>query len=493
MEEFSPEKPTGDNQPESPVEEQEEDFAALFEASSERKDDRVQRDSKIAGTIVSIGDEWIFVDIGGKTEGVIAREELLDKSGQLDLNVGDQITAYVVSTKDGEIHLSVKMTSAASDEAIRGAFRSGVPVEGFVAAERKGGFTVNVLGKQAFCPFSQIDLQFVSSPDPYIGQRFTFRITEYSERGRNIVLSRRDILEEERLKKVAELKETLKPGDTITGTVQNLTNFGAFVDIGGVQGLIPMSELAWYRVQSVSDVLSTGESVTVRILDLDWDKNRISLSRKHTLEDPWTTVAQRYGEAQVFPGTVTRLANFGAFVQLEPGIEGLVHISNLGMGRRINHPSEVLNQGDSVNVKIISVDGDARRMGLELLRTETQDQEQEAAAPELNSGDIVDGVVDSVKDYGVFIGLPGGKSGLLHVSQIEDGRGGDLRKKFPLGSRLQAQVLTVDPASGKISLSVKTLSKKDEESDFKEFASSAKEGRATFGTLGDLLKNKFKG
>jgi small subunit ribosomal protein S1 len=491
MEDFSPEKPTGDNLPESPVDEQEEDFAALFEASSDRKDDRVQRDSKTAGTIVSIGDEWIFVDIGGKTEGVIGREELVDKSGQLDLKVGDQIAAYVVSTKDGEIHLSVKMTSAASDEAIRDAYRSGVPVEGLVNAERKGGFTVTVLGKQAFCPFSQIDLQFVSSPEVYLGQRFAFRITEYSERGRNIVISRRDILEEERQKRVAQLRETLKPGDTISGIVQNLTNFGAFVDIGGVQGLIPMSELAWYRVEAVSDVLSPGESVTVKILDLDWDNNRISLSRKHTLEDPWTTVGQRYHEQDVVSGTVTRLVNFGAFVQLERGIEGLLHISNLGMGRRINHPSEVLNQGERVNVKVISVDGDARRMGLELIRTEAQEQEPQEAVPELNSGDIVDGVVDSVKDYGVFIGLPGGKSGLLHVSQIEDGRGGDLRKRFPLGSRIQAQVLAVDVDSGKISLSVKSLKKKDEESDFKEF-SSAKEGRATFGTFGDLLKDRLK-
>ncbi len=489
MEEYSPDKKTGDNLPETPVEDQEEDFAALFEASSERKDDRVQRDSKIVGTIVSIGDEWIFVDIGGKTEGVIAREELLDKSGHLDLDVGDSLTAYVVSTKEGEIQLSVKMTSAASDEAIRDAFRSGVPVEGLVNAERKGGYTVTVLGKQAFCPYSQMDLQSSNSPDAYIGQRFTFRIHEYSERGRNIVVSRRDILEEERLQKVAQLRQTLKPGDTITGTVQNLTNFGAFVDIGGVQGLIPMSELAWYRVEAVSDILSPGESVTVRILDLDWEKNRISLSRKHTIEDPWTTVGQRYREQETAEGTVTRLMNFGAFVQLEAGIEGLIHISNLGMGRRINHPSEVLNQGDRVNVKIISVDGDARRMGLELMRADTEEPEE--TGPELHSGDIIEGIVDSVKDYGVFVGFPGGKSGLLHVSQIEDGRSGDLRRRFPVGSQIQTQVLAIDTDSGKISLSVKTLKKKDEDVNFKDYA-SVKEGRTTFGTLGDLLKNKLK-
>jgi small subunit ribosomal protein S1 len=489
MEEYSPENKTGDNLPESPVEDQEEDFAALFEASSERKDDRVHRDSKTVGTIVSIGDEWVFVDIGGKTEGVIARDELVDKNGHLDLNVGDPLTAYVVSTKDGEIQLSVKMTSAASEEAIRDAYRSGVPVEGLVNAERKGGYTVTVLGKQAFCPYSQIDLQSASSPDAYIGQRFTFRIAEYSERGRNIVLSRRDILEEERLRKVAQLRQTLKPGDTITGTVQNLTNFGAFVDIGGVQGLIPMSELAWYRVESVSDILSPGEAVTVRVLDLDWENNRISLSRKHTIEDPWASVRQRYHEDEIVPGTVTRLMNFGAFVQLEAGIEGLIHISNLGAGRRINHPSDVVSEGDRVNVKIISVDGDARRMGLELLRAETEEPEE--SGPQFHTGDIIEGIVDSVKDYGVFVGFSGGKSGLLHVSQIEDGRGGDLRRRFPVGSRIQTQVLAIDPDSGKISLSVKTLKKKDEEVNFKDYA-SGKEGRTAFGTLGDLLKNKLK-
>jgi small subunit ribosomal protein S1 len=489
MEDYRPDKSAGDNSQESPDNEHEEDFAALFEATQEQKDDRILTDSKIEGTVVSIGDDWIFVDIGGKSEGVIAREELLDKSGKLDLNIGDKLLAYVVSTREGEVQLSVKMTAAASEEAIRDAQRSGVPVEGFVVSERKGGYAVTILGKQAFCPYSQIDIQSFGVPDDYIGRKFTFRIIEYSERGRNIVVSRRDILEEERLKKVAQLKETLKPGDLVTGTVQNLTNFGAFVDLGGIQGLIPMSELAWFRVESVSDVLSPGERITVKILDLDWVKNRISLSRKHTLEDPWSSVAQRYSEQQVLGGKITRLTNFGAFVQLEAGVEGLIHISNLGAGRRINHPSEVVSQGDEVEVRVMSIDQNARRMGLELMRAETAAPDEPSV--ELREGSIVEGVVDSVKDYGVFVSLPGGKSGLLHVSQIPEGRTGDLKRKFTVGSEIQVQILAVDSDTGKLSLSTKSLREQDEKTDYKEF-SSGKESRTTFGTFGDLLKGKIK-
>jgi small subunit ribosomal protein S1 len=490
MEDYKPDKNAGDNPQESLENDQEEDFATLFEASQERKDDRVERDTKIEGTIVSIGDDWIFVDIGAKSEGVIAREELVDKSGNLDLQVGDRLYAYVVSTREGEIQLSVKMTAAASEEALRDARRSGIPVEGLVVAERKGGYTISLFGKQGFCPYSQIDLQSSGVPEDYIGKRFTFRITEYSDRGRNVVLSRRDILEEERRKKVEQLKESLRPGDLVTGVVHNLAHFGAFVDLGGIQGLIPMSELAWYRVENVSDVLSPGETLTVKILDLDWAHNRISLSRKQTLEDPWSSVAQRYSEGLTLVGTATRLTNFGAFVQLEPGVEGLIHISNLGAGRRINHPSEVVSPREQLEVKVLSVDQDARRIGLELVRAEgaTPDEPTE----EIKEGKIFEGAVESVKDYGVFVSLPGGKTGLLHVSQITEGRTGDLKRKYPLGSTVQVQVLAVDEAGGKISLSTKSLSQHDEQSQFKEFAAGKVSGQG-FGTLGDLLKNKIKG
>jgi small subunit ribosomal protein S1 len=471
-------------------EELQEDFASLFEASQQSQDTRIQRDTKIEGTIVSVGEEWVFVDIGGKSEGTIARDELLDDKGEFRAKVGDPVTAYVVSTREGEILLSRKMTAAASDDAIRGAHRSGVPVEGLVTAERKGGYSVTVLGKQAFCPYSQIDLRSAGVPSDYIGQRFTFRITEFSDRGRNLVLSRREILEEERQKRVIQLKETLRPGDEVHGTVQKLAQFGAFVDIGGIEGLIPMSELAWYRVGDAADVLREGESVTVRILDLDWEKNRISLSLKQTLEDPWSSVAQRYAEETVLAGTVTKLMNFGAFVELEPGVEGLIHISNLGMGRRINHPKEAVSEGDQVQVKVISVDQEARRIGLELMFQGLE--EEGSSAPELKQGDVVTGIVDSIKDYGVFVSLPSARSGLLHVSEIGDRKTGDLRNRFQTGSSIEVQILGIDPETKKISLSTKSLSRSAEDSQFKEFV-GGKGGPKSLGTLGDLLKDKIKG
>jgi small subunit ribosomal protein S1 len=238
-----------------------EDFAVLFQSHQYQRDTFVPQDSKIEGTIVSIGEEWVFVDVGGKTEGAISKEELVDEHGDFNFKVGDSLTAYVVNRRDGEILLSVKMTTAASEEAIRGAHRSGVPVEGFVVAERKGGYTVTIMGRQAFCPYSQIDLQPVRDRVDYIGKKLSFRITEYSDHGRNIVLSRREILEEERLQQIEQLKQTLKPGDVIEGLVRKLAPFGAFVDIGGVEGLVPMSELAWHRVASAEDVLSPADCV----------------------------------------------------------------------------------------------------------------------------------------------------------------------------------------------------------------------------------------
>ncbi len=465
--------------------EDEEDFASLFESTGAGKDKRVQQDSKISGTIVSVGDEWVFVDIGAKSEGVIARAEFTDKNGPLEIKTGDPVTAYVVSSRDGEIRLSVKMTAAASEEAIRDAFRSGVPVEGLVTEERKGGFSVSLLGKQAFCPYSQMDLQHAGNPSDYIGSRFTFRISEYSERGRNIVISRRDILEEERARDVAELKKRLKPGDTVNGTVRVLAQFGAFVDIGGVDGLIPMSELAWHRVSDASEILSQGDSVTVQIMNLDWDNNRISLSLKRTLEDPWDSAAERYSEETLVSGTVTKLMNFGAFVELEPGIEGLIHVSNLGMGRRVNHPKEVLSPGDQVDVRVLTVDKEARRIGLELVLAGAEE------GPELIEGSVVSGVIDSIKDYGLFVSLPGRKSGLLHVSEIGDGKTGDLRKRFDLGSPIDVQILSIDMETKKIALSTKSISRSAEESNISDFMKGKGRG-SSFGTLGDILKNKIK-
>jgi len=485
MEELKPINPTADEEDELDSAEPQEDFAALLDASPQRRELSIEKDRKVEGAIISIGDEWVFVDIGAKSEGAIAREELIDENGALPYSVGDRITAYVVKIADGEIHLSVKMTAAASEEAARDAYRSGVPVEGLVTAERKGGFTVRVLGKDAFCPYSQIDLQGRGTADQYLDKRFLFRIAEYREGGRNIVVSRRDILEEERRREVERLKETLRTGDLIEGTVRNVTDFGAFVDLGGIEGLVPMSELAWFRVAKASDIVNTGDRVTVKVLDLNWETKRISLSLKQTIENPWDRAADVYVEGRTLSGTVTKLMNFGAFVELEPGVEGMIHISRMGTGRRINHPREVLAPGDAVDVTVVSVDRASRRIGLEL--NVVADEE---SAVQLNVGDMVTGIVDSVQEYGVFITLPGGKTGLLHVSEIPDAKRGDLKRRFPQGSPIEVEILEINPETNKIALSARSLDRRREEAQYKDFVSDKRGG--SFGTLGDILADRLK-
>ncbi len=475
-----------DDPPEA-VDETGEDFASLFESGQYDRELVVQRDARVEGSVVSIGEDWVFVDIGAKTEACIAREELLDEQGVLTVEIGGALSGYVVSNRDGEIVLSQKMTVAASEDAMRSAHRSGMPVEGLVVGERKGGYTVSVFGKQAFCPFSQIDIPPIANSSEYVNRKYLFRIAQYAEGGRNIVLSRRSLLEEERERKIASLRESLKVGDVLEGVVSRTAPFGAFVDLGGVDGLVPISEVAWDRVSSVSEVVSPGDTVRVKIIDLDWTNKRISLSIKQALADPWDSVSISYGEERIVDGVVTRLMNFGAFVQLEPGVEGLIHISHLGVGRRINHPREVVSEGDHVQVRILSIDPPSRRMSLELVPSGSPDGQ---GAADIQEGDILVGTVDGVKEYGVFVGLPGGRSGLLHFSEVASQRKGDPRSWFTIGEHIEVQAIKVEEGSGRISLSTKSLERREEAANLQEF-SAHQTGKSSFGTLGDLLAEKF--
>ncbi len=480
-----------DNEPEqfendAQGDEKSEDFAAMFEASEKEREIRPQRDRQVEGQIVSIGEEWVFVDVGGKSEGVISREEFTNENGELTLKIGDPIKAYVVGGSGEEMRLSVKMTSAASDDALYEASSAGIPVEGAVTGERKGGYTVTIFGNSAFCPFSQMDIH-PGVPLDYIGRRLTFKIMEFSNRGRNIVVSRREILEAERREKVEALKQILKPGDVISGVVHRLAQFGAFVDIGGIDGLIPISELAWFRVKQPSDIVNPGDVISVKVLDTNWERNRISLSLKQTYEDPWMSVQTKYYEGDVLTGKVMRLLNFGAFVEIEPGVEGLIHISQFGMGRKIKHPQEAVSEGDTVEVRVVSVDPHAKRIALELVNDVGAESEPER---EFTVGDVVTGEVESVKEYGVFVNLGGSKSGLLHVSEMSDSKSSDLKQKYHPGSTVKVQIIGIDSSTGKIALSAKAMKHKAEESQFKDF-DSQQFAKTTFGTLGDLLKDKL--
>lgn len=316
--------------------------------------------SKVSGTVIAIDKKSVFLDINSKSEGIINREELVDKEGNLTVNIGDKIDAYFVSDKSGEITLTVKMSGKFVAGHLEDAYRSSIPVEGKVTEERKGGYLVKISGKDAFCPYSQIDL-FPREPAGYIGNSYSFVITEMNKF--NIVLSRRRLLEKEKVKRIEYFKENLNEGDLITGTVISVKEFGVFVDLDNCEGFIPVSELTWGRVENPSEILKPGDRVKVAVKKLDWENNKITLSYR-SAQTSWNDIADRYPRGKPVSGKVTRLANFGAFVELEKGIEGLIHISKIDPGRKISHPRESLTVGDVVSVVIEGVDKETQRISL---------------------------------------------------------------------------------------------------------------------------------
>ena len=343
----------------------EKSFAELLEESG-MEQGWLKPGQRVEAMIVKITPEWVFIDVGGKHEGFLDRREFVDAEGNVTVREGETIRAYFLSSQHNEKRFTTKVSGGeASRTFLADAAKSGIPVEGLVEKEVKGGFDVRVAGDvRGFCPFSQMGLFRAGSPADWIGKRLSFRIIEYGERGRNVVVSHRAILEEEQAKQREALKEKLREGMTVKGTVVSLQKFGAFVDLGGVQGLIPISEVAWEHVGDIAEKLAVGQEIEAAILKLDWGQNRVSLSLRSNLPDPWERVESEFPEGSIFNGTVTRLTKFGAFVTLIPGVDGLIHISRLGRGKRITHPSEVLKDGQSVQVKIEKIDRDAKRISL---------------------------------------------------------------------------------------------------------------------------------
>jgi len=376
---------------------QDEDFAAMLEQSLVRRQ-KHEPGQMVEAKIVKISDEWVFLDLGGKGEGYLDKKEVTDPSGTVTVRQGDMLRAYYLSTKNNELLFTTKIGSgAAARNQLEDAWRSGVPVEGAIVKEVKGGFEVRIGTARAFCPFSQTGLRRGDDQAAYIGRTLTFKIIEYGENGRNIVVSRRPILEEEQRGKKQALKATLQEGMRVKGTVVSLQKFGAFVDIGGIEGLLPISEVAWSRTEKISDVLRSGQEIEVIIKKIDWEQERFSFSLKDILADPWEGVAEKYPVGSFHEGKVVRLAPFGAFVALSEGIDGLIHISKLGGGRRISHPREVLKEGQAIEVQVEAVDRDNRKVSLalaEVSRAETEAAEtikeykqREAEAPQ-NMGSL---------------------------------------------------------------------------------------------------------
>jgi small subunit ribosomal protein S1 len=369
-----------------------EDFAAMFEASLKPK--RLEKGQTIEGTIVAIGAEVAFVNVGGKGEATIDIAELKDDDGALEVAVGDRIQAIVVSTVSG-LTLSRKLARrAATVRQLEDAFHTGLPVEGKVEREVKGGYEVRIARQRAFCPYSQIDIHRTEG-STHAGQVYLFRIVEYSEGGRNIVVSRRALLEVEQQARSAEVRKSIVVGAILTGRVTSVREFGAFVDLGGgVQGLLHISEMGWSRVSDASQVVKAGDEITVTVLRIDDDKQKISLGLKQLTPDPWSRVEGKYAVGQVVTGRVTRVAEFGAFVELEPGIEALAHASTFAPAGSQNWTSMV-PPGMTGPFEILSIDPDKKRIGVAL---GAQEDPHDYTAPHDEAAKAFGSLADKLKD-----------------------------------------------------------------------------------------------
>ena len=396
--------------------EPDEDFASMFEASIQAK--RIKKGQTIEGTIVAIGAEVAFINVGGKGEAIIDIAELKDREGVLEANVGDRIQAVVVSTEGG-LTLSRRLArGGATDRQLEDAFHAGLPVEGKIERDVKGGYEVRIGRQRAFCPFSQIDIVRTTDPALHVGRVYTFRIVEYKEGGRNLIVSRRALLEEEQRASAAELRRSIAVGAVLTGRVASVRDFGAFVDLGaGVQGLLHVSEMGWSRVLDTSHVVTPGEEITVKVLRIDDDGKKIALGLKQLSADPWSTVPVTYEVGQVRSGRVTRLAEFGAFVELEPGVEALAHASTFAPTGHSKGWSRSVAVGMTAEFEILSIDLDKKRIGVALVgegsarvagsppqdshADETQDvqayTDRQAAAPEEGLGSLANKLRDALK------------------------------------------------------------------------------------------------
>jgi len=465
--------------------ESEEDFAAMLAQHEARG--ALEIGQMVKGRVIQISDEHVFVDVGGKGEAWIDRGELADDEGRLKVKVGDEVEATVVAAGD-EIRLSHRLRQGAqAREALAVAAQTGVPVEGKVAGVIKGGYEVTVGGLRAFCPFSQMELRRVESEQEYVGRVLEFRVTKYAEGGRNLVLSRRALLEEQAAKAAEQTRKKILPDAVLPGTVVSLADFGAFVDLGGVQGLVPMSELSHARVERASDRLRIGEAVTVKVLRIDDAKGKVTLSLKALEGDPWATVPGRLRERQVVRGRAARATEFGVFVELLPGVDGLLHASEIPRHRSAAL-REAVTAGAEIAVMIVNVDTAKRRIALALAPEGATVGEEMASAVAV--GAVLTGTVDRVEPFGVFVRLGLGQTGLVPNAELGTTQGADHRRMFPAGSEMKVLVLAIEEGGRRIRLSREKARAHEEQAEAQAYLRDATK-KGGFGmTLGDLFKKK---
>lgn len=465
-----------------------EDFATLFAREAARP--VLEMGQIVKGRVIQITAESVFVDVGSKGEAWIERAELTDADGKLKIAVGDEVEATVVSTGD-EVRLSHKLRQGAqARQALAVAAQTGIPVEGKVAAVIKGGYEVTVGGLRGFCPLSQMDLRRAESADEYVGRVLEFRVTTFSENGRNLVLSRRRLLEERAAEAAEETRKKIAPGAVLSGTVSSLADFGAFIDLGGVQGLVPLSELSHSRASRPADLLRVGDAVTVKVLRVDQEKGRISLSLKALEGDPWGAVAGRLRERQVVRGRAVRSTEFGIFVELLPGVDGLLHVTEIPRSRQ-GALREAAAANAEISVLIIGIDREKRRVALALAPEGSEPGQQMQSSVEV--GAVLIGTVERHEPFGVFVRLGPGQTGLVPTAELSMSRGADPRKAFPAGSEMKVLVLAIEEGGRRIRLSHAQALAREEQAETQAYLQQSPKRGDGFGlTLGERVKQRSK-
>jgi len=434
-----------------------ESFAALFEESLARQE--MRSGEVITAEVVSIDDDFVIVNAGLKSESIIPTSEFLNDRGELEVNVGDFVQVAIETLEDGYGSTKLSREKAKRLAAwldLENAMNEARIIKGMVNGRVKGGLTVMVNGIRAFLPGSLVDLRPVKDTTPYENKEWDFKVIKLDRKRNNVVVSRRAVLEETMGADREALLGSLKEGAVVKGIVKNITDYGAFVDLGGIDGLLHITDLAWRRVKHPSEVLTVGEEVEAKILKFDQDKNRVSLGIKQLGDDPWVALSRRYPVSTRLFGKVTNLTDYGAFVEIEPGIEGLVHVSEMDWTNKNVHPAKIAQLGDEVEVMILEIDEDRRRLSLGMKQCQANPWDDFAAGHK--KGDKVSGQIKSITDFGVFIGLPGGIDGLVHLSDLSwNQTGEEAIRNFKKGDEVEAVVLSIDVEKERISLGVKQL------------------------------------
>ncbi len=456
-----------------------ENFAELFEQSLVRTD--IRPGSVITGKVIRIDNEYVIIDVGLKSEGTVPISQFYDDEGKLEVEVGSSVEVVIDALEDGTGKTPLSREKAKRAQAwhrLAKAHESGEAVRGIISGKVKGGFTVEIQTIRAFLPGSLVDVRPVRDPGTLEGKELEFKVIKLDQKRNNVVVSRRSVMESESSQERDTLMANLQEGQEVKGVVKNLTDYGAFVDLGGVDGLLHITDMAWRRVKHPNEIVTVGQEVMVKVLKFDRERNRVSLGLKQLGSDPWVSITQRYPVNTKLVGKITNITDYGCFVEIEEGVEGLVHVSEMDWTNKNIHPSKVVQLGQEVEVMVLEIDEERRRISLGLKQCKANPWEAFAAIH--NKGDKVSGKIKSITDFGIFIGLDGGIDGLVHLSDISWNESGEEAvRQYKKGEEVTALVLAVDPERERISLGIKQM----ENDPFAIYTSQHTKGTVVTGTV----------